>query len=330
MEPVSAARGQMFGAFLLTPQARAIGVSCAIVLFAVSTTVTLRQHPWDNPYAAPKGLSWFLYPKNPPTGLATVDADLHAVWALPDNRHVWAGGEVRTLVYSEDGGTRWAKLTAPAPNAAQPPPSANAPNPVQVTPRGRVASDSGGSGSDVRGSGSSNSNSNPSVSLLPPSAKVLNPDVAAGTTARLQIQTVNFKIDGKAPVTPGNPGFIKVESPEQVNDNFIIVPVTVLSATPPGAYTVQLHGSTVPRYAASPVESITLVAVFTVVAETSPSVPNANPNAPSSAPTQLRTVPQVEKRPPSFWHLPVVHAAAPLQPAAPGNTPGRSDHRRAF
>ena len=37
-------------------------------------------------------------------------AHLRAVWALPDNRHIWVGGDYATLLHSHDEGRTWSQI----------------------------------------------------------------------------------------------------------------------------------------------------------------------------------------------------------------------------
>jgi hypothetical protein len=79
-------------------QTRTISLTLGLLLFAGSTLLTLSQDSWTDPQSAPTGWQWWLKPRNPPTELTQIGAHLRAVWALPDNQHIWVGGDYAMLL----------------------------------------------------------------------------------------------------------------------------------------------------------------------------------------------------------------------------------------
>src|SRR5258708_6438771 len=104
--------------FLPSQRTRTVALTLALLLFAGSTILTLAQDSWSDPQSPPTGFEWWLKPRNPPADLTRVGAHLRAVWALPDNHHVWAGGDYAMLLHSHDEGRTWSqiKVNIPAPH----------------------------------------------------------------------------------------------------------------------------------------------------------------------------------------------------------------------
>jgi hypothetical protein len=67
-------------------------------LFPGSTLLTLSQDSWTDPQTAPIGWQWWLKPRNPPSDLTQIGAHLRVVSALPDNQHIWVGGDYAMLL----------------------------------------------------------------------------------------------------------------------------------------------------------------------------------------------------------------------------------------
>jgi hypothetical protein len=90
------------GRVTLSPRAKAAVAVVAVALFSVSTLVAVRQlrTPRIDRDLPPKGLEWFLNPRNPPMSGWRVGPDLRAIYALRDNRHIWAAGDLARLSQS--------------------------------------------------------------------------------------------------------------------------------------------------------------------------------------------------------------------------------------
>ncbi len=263
----------------------------------------LSQETWHDPYRSPSGLNWWLMPRNPPSDLTQVGAHLRAVWALPDNQHVWVGGDFATLLHSHDEGRIWEQIKLgemPVPQpAAAPPPNAKKPAP---TPNAVPPAISLGKGLELPPAQNPVQQTalNAGVPNAPPPRPAPLPrgvaapsTVPVGTTVRMQITTLNFRIE--KPNASVNSIFIKPGSPELAKDPSVLyVPLTVDPRTPPGPYTIKIYGARLPEGS-----GYELTVEFTVVA-----------SSPKSAAAL-------------FWRLPSVYAAEPPI-SAQGTAPGAS------
>ncbi|MEO8049019.1 MAG: YCF48-related protein, partial [Acidobacteriota bacterium] len=225
----------------------------------------LSQETWHDPYRTPSGLDWWLMPRNPPSDLTEVGAHLRAVWALPDNQHVWAGGGYAMLLHSHDEGRTWnrinldiapasQKTAAPAtkaPALATPTPATPTPAPPKPAPTGNrlapgISLDKGGElppAQNQNVQGPLNAANAARQATPPVPYGNANPStIPVGATVRMQITTVNFRIE-KPNATALSP-FIKLGAPELAKDpSVLFVPVSVDPKTPPGPYTITIYGA---------------------------------------------------------------------------------------
>jgi hypothetical protein len=165
------------------------------------------------------------------------------VWALPDNQHIWVGGDYAMLLHSHDEGRTWTQLKI----GDVPPPSR-----IDATVA-RVPADAG------------NTQTTPDISLehanpppniaqqgpaqsavvqapLPAPSGTATPDmVPAGRTVRLQITTLNFRIE--KPNAKVNSDLIKIgELYPDKDPSVLTVPITVDPKITPGPYTITISG----------------------------------------------------------------------------------------